>query len=441
MKWLVAFALGAYLLAFRVYGVNEGFALLGEQVRDWSIAQRSFDNLPWVGPRSPNSGLDIGPVYYPFLWASRVVLGPFFDYLPHAGAWALAIAQTVADLALFVALWRVFNSGWAAGAVVIGAATGVLGAHLTTTIWNPPLAVAFVKFGAAAALWRSPLTSWTFMATLACGALALQAHPSTLMVLVPLAFVGLWNVGRHHGIAAIWPGLVAVTILSLPWALAYQLSPVSVRALPEGQTGAVLGSVAAVVSDPLSRLRIGASADGIARSLEHILGHPFSVGWLRWVLLGCALATLVKVRDSVWNGWTAGSLITAVAMFSFWQGYFDSYWFLVLAPAAAACLAAPILMTSGRLRVGVIVVCVILVAAVQPWRARELQRWRYPEYGVLVRATRAIASTGTAVREIRTSFQIPEGMDVYFLHALQGGRLDADGPIATIAEDGSFVLH
>jgi hypothetical protein len=36
-----------YLLGFRVYDLENSFALLGEQVRDWSLAQRNFNGLPW----------------------------------------------------------------------------------------------------------------------------------------------------------------------------------------------------------------------------------------------------------------------------------------------------------------------------------------------------------------------------------------------------------
>ena len=77
--------------------MSESFALLGEQQRDWSVAQRSFDNLPWIGPRSLNSGLDIGPVYYRFLWLCRVLLGPLADNLPHAGGWGIAGLQSIAQ--------------------------------------------------------------------------------------------------------------------------------------------------------------------------------------------------------------------------------------------------------------------------------------------------------------------------------------------------------
>jgi hypothetical protein len=105
-------------LGVRIYDVENTFALLGEQVRDWSVAQRSLDNLPWIGPRSVNSGLDIGPVYHQFLWLARVLVGPFADNLPHAGAWAISALQSLGDVALFIALSRVLENGGLAAAIV-----------------------------------------------------------------------------------------------------------------------------------------------------------------------------------------------------------------------------------------------------------------------------------------------------------------------------------
>lgn len=82
-----------YLLFFRVHGIESNFPLLGEQVRDWSIALRNFADLPLVGPRSVTSGLDIGPVYYWCLWAGHVVLSPALGPLPHPAAGPLRCSK------------------------------------------------------------------------------------------------------------------------------------------------------------------------------------------------------------------------------------------------------------------------------------------------------------------------------------------------------------
>jgi hypothetical protein len=190
-QWVLALTVGAYLFAFRVHNLEHSFALLDEQVRDWSVAQRSFDNLPWIGPRSLNSGLDIGPVYYRFLWLARVLIGPFADNLPHAGGWAISALQSVGDAALFVSLWRVLNSGWLAAAIVVTAGTATLDAHLSSTIWNPPVAVAFVKLASAACIWSTPISRRAAMCALGFAALAVQAHFSALVVAGPVAMAVL----------------------------------------------------------------------------------------------------------------------------------------------------------------------------------------------------------------------------------------------------------
>ena len=65
----------ACTLAIRVRGIDRHFWLLGDQIRDWSIALGSLSELPLVGPPTHVRGYTIGPAFYWILWAIRVTVG------------------------------------------------------------------------------------------------------------------------------------------------------------------------------------------------------------------------------------------------------------------------------------------------------------------------------------------------------------------------------
>src|SRR5688500_14267083 len=87
----------AFTLIIRVRGISTHFWLLGDQIRDWTIALRPFTDLPLVGPATHVGGYTIGPAFYWILWAIRVVVGPWFQNMPHAGGIGQAILQSSAD--------------------------------------------------------------------------------------------------------------------------------------------------------------------------------------------------------------------------------------------------------------------------------------------------------------------------------------------------------
>ena len=52
-RWLEAvLAAGVFAFTFtcRIWGLTDHFWLLGDQIRDWGIALRTFTELPLVGP-------------------------------------------------------------------------------------------------------------------------------------------------------------------------------------------------------------------------------------------------------------------------------------------------------------------------------------------------------------------------------------------------------
>src|SRR5580765_2633630 len=106
-------------LTVRVWGISTRFWLLGDQIRDWSIALGPFKDLPLVGPATHVNGYTVGPAFYWILWAIRVAVGPWFENLPHAGGVGQAILQSVADTLLLLGVWRRTGSIWIAVTSVV----------------------------------------------------------------------------------------------------------------------------------------------------------------------------------------------------------------------------------------------------------------------------------------------------------------------------------
>ncbi len=99
-----------YLVFLRTRGVSVSFWLLGDQIRDWSVALGSWSDLPLAGTPSVAGGTTLGPVFYWTLWGIRHAVGPWTDNLPHAGSIGLSIIQSFADGVLLAALWKRLGS-------------------------------------------------------------------------------------------------------------------------------------------------------------------------------------------------------------------------------------------------------------------------------------------------------------------------------------------
>jgi hypothetical protein len=134
-----------YLILIRTRGIADNFWLLGDQIRDWSVALGPWHDLPLSGVPSVAGGTTLGPVYYWTMWVIRHVFGPWTDMLPHAGGIGLSTVQSTADVLLLAALWKKTHSGWLAFAVAVLVATEPFDMSLTAAMWNPELAVALVK--------------------------------------------------------------------------------------------------------------------------------------------------------------------------------------------------------------------------------------------------------------------------------------------------------
>jgi hypothetical protein len=204
--WTLAAAIAvfAYGVWFRTHGVSESFALRGDQVRDWTVALRPFSELPLSGVPSTAGGTTIGPAYYWFLWGAARIFGPFADYLPHSGGIAIAVAHSLADALLLVALARRFRSLALVTTIVVMIATAPYDATLSATVWNPPVAEALVKVAIALLIWSPEVTLARGAAATAAAWLALHCHTGAIVVVVPmlLMLIGRPLVERQWRFAA-----------------------------------------------------------------------------------------------------------------------------------------------------------------------------------------------------------------------------------------------
>jgi hypothetical protein len=183
--FLTAIALFAYVLWFRTHDITQSFGLAGDQLRDWQVALRAFSELPLTGVSSTAGGNTIGPAYYWILWGIARVIGPFTGYLPHAGGIGISALQSLADALLFLALSARLQSWLAALLIVLIVATSGYDATLSSTIWNPPVAVAFVKMALAALLWERTRTWRTTVAAIAASWIAVHCHTTGILVKRP----------------------------------------------------------------------------------------------------------------------------------------------------------------------------------------------------------------------------------------------------------------
>lgn len=427
----------------RTAGVSGNFWLLGEQIRDWSIALGSWRDLPLSGTPSTVGGTSLGPIYYWLIWIIRVTIGPFFDNLPHAGAVGLSMVQAAADVALFFALWRHAGSAALALAAVLLVATAPYDMALTATIWNPPVSVAFVKLALALFLVSAAHPSrWRMAATVIAGWLAVQAHSSAIFVFAPMTS---WFVVREVA-ARRWRGAAETARLLIEIVLVLQI-PYLIYRLTAPSAGAptvALESVSRAVTDPGSA-NLAASYEAIRHAVAYFWGYPRAFTWLTPLLGAGVIGVLVSARRRPWMLFvTVLPLAAAIAAFAAWQRPFETYWYLTLAPALALMLAEAVaVIRPWAAREGLAIACLSLVLWHQPQRVIGVTAvHKLPEYRPLLQGTREIARRTPEIRNIFTEFELPPSTDATFPFVCMGGRVSRDAAYnAFIARDGSVSFR
>jgi hypothetical protein len=457
VKKLIALLVFAYLIFIRTRGISQTFWLLGDQMLYWRIALGSWRDVPIGGGPSQVGGTTIGPIFCWVLWGIRHVIGPWTHNLPHAGGIGLSIIQSAADAFLFVAIWKRSASLALALAVTLFVATEPYDMALTATIWNPPLAVAFVKTAIACVLFTSlnpsPLSApadqpappalralfWPMAAT-AAAVLAVQAHSSAVFVAAPIiaSFVLRDLIARQWTHAG-WMVIVLVAVI-----LVLEAPYLSDRILHPAKAtspAVVVDSVAYTVAHP-STLRPAAAFQAIARACNFILFRPWTFGWMGWLLALTSAVTIYRERrDVLLLCAIVVPVLAATAGFSFWQTAYDNYWFLVLAPGAALTIAWALTAWLPAAPYVAIALAGLVLVAQNARTADAMTIHRMRAYAPLVRGSLDIRRYTPEIRGIQTEFALPPTTDPAFLYETLGGHLSRDAPFsATISSTGGVVF-
>lgn len=464
----VGLLLFSYTLWFRTHGIAETFFLHADQIRDWQIALRSPADLPLVGPPTHAGGSTAGPVYYWILWLIAHTVGPWVDYLPHAGGIGISLLQSAADVALFYGLTYRLRSSLLGFAIVLAVATAGHDATVNATIWNPPVAVALTKIALALTMLVGVDSLGKLIAVSSIAWMAVQAHltalPVSMALLAYAAFAGgQGKTGRPRGsgrsgesggkipriligvarggwgetaarVAAV--GLV-IGVLQIPW-LVHQVAggdpPI---ASPMGQ------SIVTVLANPLAARPVE-STRAIVRALQFNSGLPSPWPITLGMLLAGAIALGWLSKDNVLRVIAIGPLLCAVVIFAVWQGPLtENYWYLGLAPSAALSFAGWIAATPESVRSAFGAVLIVLVALTQPRQAEiAWSSLRTPLYGALVRGARSTMQSGYAISEVKTTFPMPAGTNPAYVYSILGGRLDpASKERVVISASGAIRLE
>jgi hypothetical protein len=438
---LLAIFVFVLTFALRIRGVGSHFILLGDQIRDWSIALKPFTQLPLIGPPTHFGGYTVGPAFYWILWSIRVGVGPFFHNLPHAGGIGQAAIQSAADAILLVALWRRTKSPWIALATVVLVATASFDLSLAALVWNPTMGTALAKIAMATIFldWHRGSHLRALAAAVVAWS-AVQAYTGAVFVAVGIFMAMLldpliqrdWRLTRRNVLAI----AVAVALLQLPYA-AHQIT----HRFQDEAMGAVTDSVTRVLSGERSP-EVAKSIGGYVGAVRYIQIDPWSIPHAGWVLLlCCGLVAVRHYRDPALLSVTLVPQLTAIAGYALFLETVDAYYYLSLMPAVVlTCALAVTAVPSpdiGRV-VGILLLTGSL--ALVPGRIRhERVMGRMPEYGLLVDASRKIQSLGQPMRAIETDFKLPPTANPEFLFEVLGGRIDHNARwICLIRADGTL---
>lgn len=437
-------ALFVTLVVLRTYGVAQTMWMLGDQIRDWRVALGSLTSLPLDGPASAAGGTALGPIYYWLLWLIRVTIGPWFDNLPHAGAYGLALLHAGADVYLFFAVRRASGSSPLALAILLLLATAPYDLALSSTVWSPPLAASVIKVALGMFIVHAHTVSrWRIAAIVGVAWLAVQTHSSSILVFLPLA---AWFVARDLWTKQ-WRSAFEVARLIVEIVLLLQVPYIVDRLMsdtPRGAPTMIAEGIGGVVADPLSA-EPAVSFARIAHRIAYLWVTPFDGWWLPWVLGVAAIVTLVVVRRGAhWVFAAILPLAIGVVGFSAWTRPMEAYWFFGLAPSVAMLIVAAVAaLPEGRVRHAAALAALGLVLYAQPPRLAATRTiHRMPEYGALIAGTRAIAHRTAEIRAIHTSFELPATADPTFPFVCMGGNVTPDAPFdAVIDADGSVTFR
>jgi hypothetical protein len=429
-----------YVVCIRVYDIADTFLMLGEQTRDWAIALGGITELPLAGAPSTAGGRGFGPAYYWILWIGRVIVGPFADYLPHAGGIWVAMLQSIADTWLLLVLWRRVGP-FLALAMCLTISSAPFDVAISSVIWNPPVAAALIKMATAMALSLGDAPPrWKVGATAMIAWLAVQAHLSAAFVAGPLllAVVATDLRVRQFKKAAVTAGMVATIILVLQ--IPYFINAIRNPDAPMGPTAAI-----STISN-VSAFRIDRSYVAVVNITGEVLARQV-IPWHLEIptLIAGIIAAVRWRRDPVALAVSIGGLLTATVLFATWTRGYDSYWFLTMTAALILTYGLAIAAIPYRRAVHVIgAVLIAVIAWLQPARIDQSTAFfKYPPYRTMRIASYQLAAQQPVLRDIRVNFEgAHPTMDKYFIYQILGGRIDPSAPRrAFVNADGSVSIE
>ena len=436
----VAAAFFIYVLTIRVYDIADTFLMLGEQTRDWAIALGGITELPLTGAPSTAGGRGFGPAYYWILWIGRVIVGPFADYLPHAGGFWVALLQSIGETWLLVVLWARVGPLLAL-AMCLTIASAPFDVAISSVIWNPPVAAALIKMATAMALSLGDTPRrWQIGVTALIAWLAVQVHLSAAFVAAPLiaAIVARPLLKKQWRESATLAGIVAAIILVAQ--IPFFISAIQNPAAPMGPTSAI-NSIVNATAFRIDRgyvAVVNITGELLARRIDE---WPFPVPTAI-----AALVTLIKWRrDTVALAVSVGGLLTGSIVFAAWTRGYDSYWFLCMTTAmvltyglAIAAIPRPVAVHAAGAALLAVVVWL------QPGRIDQSKAFfKYPAYRTMRIASYELAAREPVLRDIRVNFEgAHPTMDKFFIYTILGGRIDPSAPKrAFVNGDGSVSVE
>lgn len=441
----LAAVLFIYVLVMRTYDVANTFLMLGEQTRDWTIALGGLTDLPLAGAPSTAGGRGFGPSYYWLLWIGRIAIGPFIDNLPHAGGITVALLQSIADTWLFIALSRRVH--WSlALAMCLLIASAPFDIAISSVIWNPPVAAALIKMATAMALMltaASPL--WQVALAAALAWMAVQAHLSAIFVAAPLLAAlairpfddrstmvrrGFYDRSRSALIITL-----VIFVLQIP----FLISMIKEPSAPVGPGAAIAGLTNPKAFRPWFAFD---SITGITGNLVLPIADSFHFA-IPLLMVG-AIVALAYRRDLVLLAVTIGGIVTATLLFTTSTRNYDGYWFITLTSALTLSIGMAIAAIPSKVAVKWIGIALLLFAAWrQPARIADSTRFfAYPQYGTMVKASRALIVQAPVVKDIRVTFDVHPTMDRQFIYQILGGRIDRSALYtAVFNSDGTVRLE
>jgi hypothetical protein len=429
-----------YVLSIRVYDIADTFLMLGEQTRDWAIALGGITELPLTGAPSTAGGRGFGPVYYWLLWLGRSLVGPFADFLPHAGGITVALLQSIADTWLLLALWRRVGP-FLALAMCLVIASAPFDIAISSVIWNPPVAAALIKMATAMALGLGDAPPrWQIVVTAVLAWCAVQAHLSAIFVAAPLlaSLVAQALIKKHWRESAKLAAVVAgvVLVLQIPYFIAIARDP----AAPMGPATAISNITNA------NSFRLDRSYTSIVNGAGELLVRQFDSWRFQVPTLVAALIVVIRwPRDIVLLSVSIGGIAGATILFATWTRGYDSYWFLTLTTAMVLTYGFAISAIPSRMAVHAVGgVLLAFILFLQPSRIDQSKAFfKYPPYRTMRIASYELAARAPVLRDIRVNFEGAHlTMDKYFMYKILGGRIDPSAPHqAFVNGDGSVRIE